>query len=109
MGFFKNKFKAQNYYSQFSSEVESLNRELQREKGRYDDLMALFRVSQGQQSAQRSATSSSTPGMGSGHQQPPSAVPSLSGIQQQPAAQQWGAAAAQSNWSKYELRDWTKN
>uniref|UniRef100_A0A914GST2 C3H1-type domain-containing protein n=1 Tax=Globodera rostochiensis TaxID=31243 RepID=A0A914GST2_GLORO len=89
---------------ELTNEVESLKRELNREKERYDDLMSLFRAFQGQQPIQRPMVSAST--LASNSLQPN--ISSLGGLQQQPQSlQQWGAASSsQPNWGKF---DWNAN
>lgn len=93
--------------------MESLKRELLREKERYDDLMALFRATQANQSAsiqqQRSVlplNASSTPG--SANQQPAGNIPSLGGLS---AQQQWTPApgTASNYLGSVNAYDWTAN
>ncbi|KAL3119125.1 hypothetical protein niasHT_003908 [Heterodera trifolii] len=93
--------------AELTTEVESLKRELNREKERYDDLMSLFRAAQGQPSVQRSVIS--TPSLVPANLQPN--ISSLSALQQQiqpQSLQQWSAASTsqQPNWTKF---DWGAN
>ncbi|KAL7080711.1 hypothetical protein ACQ4LE_000364 [Meloidogyne hapla] len=88
------------------AEVDSLKRELQREKERYDDLMSLFRATQANQTAaiqtQRSIPSgASIPSMASNQ-------PGISsiGAQQPGALQQWGTGGGKATPNYY---DWTSN
>ena len=82
--------------AELNAEVDSLKRELQREKERYDDLMALFRATQTNQTMQQQRPMQmGAQGTAAAAQQPiqQQSIPSLS-MQQQPALQQqWGSAA----------------
>uniref|UniRef100_A0A915M5U2 C3H1-type domain-containing protein n=1 Tax=Meloidogyne javanica TaxID=6303 RepID=A0A915M5U2_MELJA len=84
------------------AEVDSLKRELQREKERYDDLMSLFRATQANQTAsiQTRPSGASQPG-----------IPSMGGQQQQPGAmQQWGTGGGGKATPNYMGSfDWTAN
>jgi hypothetical protein len=95
--------------------VESLKRELQREKERYDDLMALFRATQVNQSVnmqqqQRPMQMPVPSQSSSGQPFKQEAIPGLASLQpqQQSAMQQWPNTGGTS--SAYMANyDWTSN
>lgn len=86
-----------------------MKRELQREKERYDDLMALFRATQANQSAsiQQQRPVASAPAT-QPHQQ---TIPGLGVLQQpqQPSMQQQWATTAGTTSSYLGKYDWTSN